>query len=94
MVGAALIEYEKGILLPFQKILLSFFVPFVSVSYELVDSYCGLSVRLVVGVLKGELLQFGELTFNFVEPGGIGRCPDQGDLVLAGPTYNLSTFVG
>lgn len=81
-------------LVPFQKILLSFSVSCVTITQELVNSYSGLLVGFVVGVLEGEFLEFCELTFDPVEPGCIRGRPDQGDLVLPCPTHNLSSFVG
>ena len=43
---------------------------------------------LVVGVLKNELSQLGELTLDAIQPGCIGRRVDQSDTVFLCPVFD------
>jgi hypothetical protein len=51
-------------------------------------------MRLVIGVVEDKALELGELTFDFVEPGCIGRSPDEYDVVLSCPSSNFSMPMG
>ncbi len=43
----------------------------------------------VVRVVQGKLFQGGEVAFDAVQPGGVGRREDQPDIVAPGPRENL-----
>lgn len=46
-------------------------------------------MRLEIGVVKDKLFEFGELTFDSVQPRGIGRRPDEHDVVAFCPSADL-----
>lgn len=43
--------------------------------------------------MKHEPFEFCELTFDFIEPGSICRRPDENDVVLLGPSFDLATMM-
>lgn len=46
-----------------------------------------------VGVVERIAFEFGELALDPVEPGSIGRCPDECDIVVSCPLSHLEALV-
>lgn len=65
----------------------------VTVTDKSTHSSLQLTMGSEIGVVETELPDLGELAFDAIEPGSIGRRPDQANIVISCPTSYFRAFV-